>query len=249
MKIGTLLTTLVLMSYPCLATAGQITLTDPSFENASANFTALAAGNTGSPGGWFTDDTTKAKRQPVTTGSFWGSMANRDGDRAGFAAQFNIVPEGERGASIYQTVQLDAGVTYTLTAGVGTGKGNAGDGTGNVNKNDVKFALAFAPAPIDPATGVPSSSAVLLAETTGVIPNLSGFFTDYSVSYTPTASGAYNIALQNRGWVPNTGANGITSTVFFDNVRLTFVPEPSAALMMIGVSGVGMLMRRRGRKG
>jgi len=57
-------------------------------------------------------------------------------------------------------------------------------------------------------------------------------------------SGYYNIALQSRGYVPNSHPENVAqSTVFFDKVRLTYIPEPSAALLLIG--GLGLFLRRR----
>lgn len=232
---------------PCLVGANTVALIDPSFESTTNAFTAFAAGNTGAPGGWFADNQTlaQARRHDIIPGSFWGSMVNRDGNRAAGLAQYNIEPMSERGASLYQTVYLEAGLTYTLLAGVGTAKGslNGGDGTSAApSKCDAKFGLAFTEVPIPvsyPATPTP------LALTTGVIPNMSGELVDYSVSFAPTVSGHYNIALQNRGYVPGTGADNMQSTVFFDNVRLTYIPEPSAAALLLLGGGASALIRRR----
>src|SRR5690606_30971751 len=127
MKNQILLTTFVLTICSFYANANQVALTDPSFESTVNFFATYADGNTGTPGGWFTDAplTTQARRQgPLAPGSFWGSMLGQDGVRAALTAQFNIEPMSNRGATIYQAVYLEAGNTYTLTVGVGTAKGS-----------------------------------------------------------------------------------------------------------------------------
>lgn len=219
--------------------AGTVTLIDPSLEAAITNYAYPTAVNeAGTVGvGWFSEwEAAKAKAKVVVDGSanFW-QIANNEGVRAGFVTQVNETV----GASFFQTVYLEAGNTYTLTAAATTGVRY--DGATTVSKNDAKFAVAFAPYPLP---GIPTP---VLAETTGVIPNMAGVFVDYSVDYTPASSGYYNIALQNRGYVPNTGAGNNQSSVFFDNVRLTYVPEPTAAVLLLaGLAGA--FVRRNGAR-
>ena len=257
MKTGVLLAALIFV-YPCLANAGVVALTDPNFDEVSYTiaFGSYDAVNSNSVGvGWFTDGAqSQCRRQRVATGLFWGSLVGQSGGQAALASQFNVEPLSNAGASLLQTVYLEAGNTYTLTVGVATGKGalNGGDGTATtVSKCDAKFEIGFATAPVAPPYNplyatYRLTDATLLASTTGISPNLNGVLTDYSCSFTPAVSGNYNIALRNRGYVEDTGADNMQSTLWFDNVRLTFVPEPSAALLMIGL---GMLLGSRRRHG
>jgi hypothetical protein len=177
------------------APAENIALADPSLE---APFTGVL-GTTVS--GWNTFGATTAA-QDVAPGSFWGGgagMNNRDGTNAAYTVNIGAID----GGSIYQTVELDAGITYVLTAGIGS--------SASVNKNTAKYALVF----------FSDGFGTLHAEKSGVVANQTGGFADDSVSFTPTLSGKYNIGMRNRGYVPGTGANNNESTVFFDNVRLT----------------------------
>lgn len=193
--------------------AANIALTDPSLENPFGGSQANVVS------GWFTFGATSSAVN--VSGGFWGDMTNRDGPNAAFAVQ-----TGENdGGSIYQAVELDAGVTYTLSVAIGT--------SASVAKSDGKYALVF----------FNSNFSVLHAETTGTIaPQLGGFLVDDSVSFTPTTSGIYHVGMRNRGYVPGTGADNNESTIFFDNVRL--IPEPSSALLA-GFGLLALLRRRR----
>lgn len=169
----------------------NIALTNPSFET---DF----GGTNGTPvSGWFTFGSAQAAID--VSGGFWGAMLNRDGDKAAYAAQ---ISEND-GGSMYQTVTLDAGVTYLLKAAIGTST--------SVRKNDGKYQFVFYS--LDFATA--------LATKDGVVANQTGAFADDFLIYKPTVTGNYNIGLRNRGFVPGTGANNGESTIFFDNVRLT----------------------------
>jgi hypothetical protein len=250
MKTGVFLAVLVVATCPLLANAGVVTLIDPNFDDVSYTiaFGSYATVNPSSAGaGWFTDGAqSQCRRQRVGAGLFWGSLVGQSGGQAALASQFNVEPVENAGASLLQTVYLETGNTYTLTVGVGTGKGalNGGDGKATtVSKCDAKFEIGFATAPVAPPQNpwyAPPNDyrltdATLLASTTGISPNLNGVLTDYACSFTPAVSGNYNIALRNRGYVENTGADNMQSTVWFDNVRLTYepVPEPAAALLLI----------------
>ena len=251
---------LALVLFPCLAYAGTVPIVNASFEDPqAATFPAtLAVGNTGSyAGGWFRDDVSGGSvRSQFINGSAspWTPMTNQLGNMALFCAQNNILyrdPDtgnllrGMLGGTAYQTVYLEAGNTYTLTVGVGT---NAG---GTAKNPYARFGLAFASAPavatapvLDPGgAGNVGVRPPVLAEIEGYIPDRQGILTDYSVSYAPPTSGYYNIALQNRGFKDPLPAIE-QSTVWFDNVRLTYVPEPSTAMLVI-LGGAGLLLRRR----
>lgn len=236
MRTGLLLAITVLL-VPCYAFGTQsVSLINPSLETAVTNYAYPSVINvTTTVGiGWFSDyATTYAKGGVIADGTaatpFW-KMNGAHGQKAGFATQ--VGPDS--GASLFQTVWLDAGNTYTLTSAVCTGT-RVGYTT---YKNDAKWALIFSPYPVE---GIQTHG---LVETTGTMVQSYGTFVDYSVSYAPTTSGYYNIGLQNRGYVPGTGDNTSTSTVFFDNVRLTYTPEPTTALLLIGCSLFGLLRRR-----
>lgn len=192
--------------------AANIALTDPSLENTFGGTNGVVVS------GWFTFG--NAVGGVFVNGDGFWNMSNTVGNNAAYATQ---IGENDGGA-IYQTVSLDADVTYRLTVGVGMSNG--------APKSDGKFAIVF----------FNTSFTTLLAETAGSI-STRGSFTDYSVDFTPSSSGNYQVGMRNRGYVPGTGANNNESTVFFDNVRLTVIPEPGAALL--GGLGLLALLRRR----
>ena len=206
--------TALILGLGAQAHAANIALTDPSLEATFGGSNGVVVS------GWFTFGGSGSAIN--VSGGFWGDMINRDGANAAYAAQI-----GENdGGSMYQTVELDAGVTYSLTVGIGTSTG--------VNKSEGKYALVF----------FNSGFSSLLAETTGTVANQTGAFADDSVTFTPATSGTYQVGMRNRGYVPGTGADNNESTIFFDNVRLTVVPEPSVALLG-GLGVFGLLRRRR----
>lgn len=176
----------------CTASAENITLTDPSLENPFGGTQGLVAS------GWWTfSNLYSVGGEAVNNDGFW-NMAGTDGNNAAYAIQINA----NDGGSIYQTVELDAGITYTFTVAVGMSAATP--------KSDGKFALVF----------FNNNFSALLAESVGVI-STRGSFTDYSVQFTPAATGIYQVGMRNRGYVPGTGANNNQSTIFFDNARLT----------------------------
>lgn len=183
---------------PAAAALAALTVEGESINLADPSLEVPFVGSNGSiVSGWWTfDDETAVGGNPVTPGSFW-NMSNPNGNNAAYAVQL-----GEKdGGSIYQTVELDAGVSYTLTASVGM--------SAEAPKSDGKFALVF----------FDQNFSTLLAETTGTLATR-GSFADHSIEFTPTTTGLYQVGLRNRGYVPGTGADNDESTVFFDHVRL-----------------------------
>ena len=195
--------------------AASIPLIDNSFENSGF------AGSLGVPGtGWFTFSTTFSQKGIlVDPGTFW-NMSNADGSNAAYSVQVN---END-GGSIYQAVNLDAGVNYRFTVGVGM--------SATAPKNDGKYAVVIF-----------DNFFPQQAVTNGIVDTRGGF-TDVSVDFMPTTTGIYHVGMRNLGYVPGTGADNNQSTVFFDNARLTVIPEPSA--LAIGVVGLLTIRRRRG---
>jgi len=206
---------IVLSCYSPVAQGELITLTDPSLEGG-------LTGTNGTPGsGWFSFGG-NGTSQAVGPGTFWGGtsgMTNADGPNAAYATSYN---END-GGNLYQTVQLDAGVTYTLTAAIGMSSSAA--------KSDGKFRIGFYTQGF--GGGIQLNDSI----------STRGEFTDYSVSFTPSTSANYQIGVRSTGYVPGTGADNDSATVFFDNVRL--VPEPSTQLLVImAAAGIGLVMRR-----
>ena len=174
------------------ARAENIAISNPSLE------TGLSGTNGTVVSGWFSYGgiTTSIDVGP---GTFWGGgsgMTNADGPNAAYAVAYNA----NDGGNLYQTVELDAGVTYTLTAAIGM--------SSSATKSDGKFRIGFY------NTGFGGGK-----QLNGSISTRGGF-TDYSVQFTPTTTGNYQIGVRCTGYVPGTGADNNSATIFFDNVRL-----------------------------
>lgn len=199
-----------------LAGAANIALTDPSFESGSLGGTS---GVTVS--GWFAFGTA-ASGQNVTGSGFWSAMTPLVGNSAAYAIQNSAT----NGVPIYQTVELDAGVTYRLTAAFGTNSA--------APKNNALYALQI----------WNLGFSAMQAGTSGTLTAGNNVFVDDFVDFTPSVSGKYQVGVRNNGYVPGTGANNNESTVFFDNVRLTVIPEPSSAALL-GLCGIAFTLRRR----
>jgi hypothetical protein len=209
----TLAGAVMVLAFGLQARAANIALTDPSLESAFGGLQSTVAS------GWFTFGSASGGTD-VSSDGFW-NMTNTHGNAAAYATSISDTD----GGSIYQRVNLDAGVTYTMTVAIGSSSA--------APKTNADYSLVF----------YNSSFSVQQAATVGVATFGTNTFTDASVSFTPSVSGDYFVGMRNRGFVPGTGANNNQSTVFFDNVRLVAVPEPSAALL----GGLGMLclLRRR----
>ena len=200
---------LLVLVFATSANAVNIALTDPSLEAAFGGNQATVVS------GWFTFGSTGAAND-VYPGTFWGTgsgMANRHGNRAAYAVNIGTAD----GGSVYQTVSLDAGVTYTMTVGVGM--------SAAVAKDNAIFALVF----------FNSSFSTLLAETKDTN-TTRGSFADYSVTFTPSSTANYEVGVRNRGYVPGTGGSG-ASTVLFDNVRLVAVANKTVTYNGNGSDG------------
>ena len=187
-----------------VASAENISLVDPSFEGTTFPGTI---GVTNS--GWFNFGNAQIK--DITDGSYWGrtgGIANADGPRAAFAAHASETS----GASIFQSVELDAGVTYRLKVGVSQ--------PGTFLKDDGIYELAFFNA----------DNSTRMAGRTGIAPLQGQEFIDDFIDFTPTNSAIYNIGVLNRGYVPESSTNE-GSTIFFDNTRLTVLTDPVPVIL------------------
>ena len=198
-----------------VANADLITLSDPSFESGFYG----SSGTVGS--GWFTFGYA-AGGMDVSSDGFW-NMTNTHLNAAAYASQIAL----NDGGSIYQRVTLDAGVEYQFTVGVGCSGGAA--------KTDAKYALVF----------FNSTFSTELATTTGVATFGTYTFTDSSVTYKPTVTADYFVGARNRGYVPGTGSDNAESTVFFDNARLSVIPEPATFGLALAASAAMLIRRRR----
>lgn len=183
-----------------LAHAEVINLTNASFE------TTIGGSNGTNVSGWFTFHPGNTLSGVQVDGGFW-NMIGFDGPNAAYATNIGV----SDGGTYYQTVELDAGVTYKLTSGVGISSAAA--------KDDGHFRVMF--------YNLGFSS--LLANTDGTITTRGGF-ADYSAYYTPTATTQYQVGVRSIGYdPPSTGADG--TTIFFDNVRLEAVVPGSVDLL------------------
>ena len=210
---ATVIGTALVLVFGVQTEAANIALTDPSLESAFGGLQSTVVS------GWFTFGSA-AGGTDVSGDGFW-NMTNTHGNAAAYATALSDTD----GGSIYQRVNLDAGVTYTMTVAIGCSSG--------APKTNADYSVVF----------YNSNFSTQLAATIGVATFGTNVFTDASVSFTPTVSGDYFVGMRNRGFVPGTGANNNQSTVFFDNVRLVAVPEPAAALL--GGFGMLCLLRRR----
>lgn len=195
--------------------AASIMIADGSLEAAFSGTQGTAES------GWFTFGQSTGAVQ--VDGGFW-NIANADGTNAAYTTSSST----SDGGSIYQSVTLDAGRTYRLTASIAQ--------SASVQKNNANYTLVF----------FDNGFSSVLAETTGVVANQSGAFVDDSVEFTVATTGTYHIGVRNRGHIASTGADNNQSTVFFDNVRLedTTVPEPSST-SLLGLAGLALILRRR----
>lgn len=209
----TLVGSAMVLAFGLQARAANIALADPSLESGFGGLQSTVVS------GWFTFGSA-AGGTDVSGDGFW-NMTNTHGNAAAYATSLG----DNDGGSIYQRVNLDAGVTYTMTVAIGSSSA--------APKTNADYSLVF----------FNSNFSLEQAATVGVATFGINTFTDASVSFTPTVSGDYFVGMRNRGFVPGTGANNNQSTVFFDNVRLVAVPEPSAALL--GGLGMFCLLRRR----
>ncbi|MFM9836153.1 MAG: PEP-CTERM sorting domain-containing protein [Methylophilaceae bacterium] len=110
------------------------------------------------------------------------------------------------------SVDLDAGVTYSLTFDL------AGSQRGDINDVVVNFGT--------------SSGTYTLAT--------SDLFSTKTLSFTPDATGAYDISFQ------NSGDPGDNVGALLDNVSVVAVPESeTSAMMAVGLGVMGFVARRR----
>ncbi len=160
------------------------------------------------------------------SGSTGGTPAGADGT--------NVLTTyaGSNGAiaGVHQTIAgtpLTAGQTYTMTVAIGDYKNNIPN----------RWHLAISTS----SMGV-GSYLVNYSPTNGNTLLTNDAFTDFSVQYTATGlETQIGQDLRITIWSQNYGTGG--THVAFDNVRLTAIPEPSAALL--GGLGLLALLRRR----
>ncbi len=135
-------------------------------------------------------------------------------------------------AGVHQTIAgtlLTAGQTYTMTVAIGDYK--------SLTPNRWHLAISTS------SMGV-GSYLVDYSPTNGNTLLTNDAFTDFSVQYTATGlESQIDENLRITIWSQNHGEGG--THVAFDNVRLTAIPEPSAALL--GGLGCLLLLRRRSR--
>ena len=148
----------------------------------------------------------------------------------GSGSLFDLLPgngayidlDGSTGASGLLSVSLGltAGVEYTATFSLaGSQRGSAETGTVSFGGASLDYALASS----DP-------------------------FAAFTLSFTPGASGAFDLSFQNAGG-DNLGAL-LDNVSVTSNGGVTPIPEPETyALMLAGLALVGCAARRRGRAG
>ncbi len=196
-------------------------LTEEDLSITTTGWTFFTAGG-GSPG--------RAIFNPTDTwfsGSTGGTPAGADGT--------NVLTTytGAAGAiaGALQTIAgtpLTAGQTYTMTVAIGDYK--------SLTPNRWHLAISTS------SMGV-GSYLVDYSPTNGNTLLTNDAFTDFSVQYTATGlESQIGQDLRITIWSQNHGTEGGTH-VAFDNVRLTAIPEPSAALL--GGLGLLALLRRR----
>jgi hypothetical protein len=219
----------ILLALP--AGAATIAISNHSFEdpvlgeeelsNTPAGWTFFTAGS-GSPG--------RAIFNPTDTwftGSTGGTPAGADGTNV----LTTYTPDTDQSAGVHQTIAgtpLTAGQTYTMTVAIGDYK--------SLIPN--RWHLAISTSSMDVG-----SYLVDYSPTNGNTLLTNDAFTDFSVQYTATGlESQIGQDLRITIWAQNHGTEGGTHVVF-DNVRLTSIPEPSAALL--GGLGLLALLRRR----
>jgi hypothetical protein len=162
------------------------------------------------------------------SGSTGGTPAGADGTNV-----LTTYTAGDAGAiaGAHQTIagtSLTAGQTYTMTVAIGDYK--------SLIPN--RWHLAISTLSMDVG-----SYLVDYSPTNGNELLTNDAFTDFSVQYTATGlESQIGQDLRITIWAQNHGTEG-GSHVVFDNVRLTSIPEPSAALL--GGLGLLALLRRR----
>ena len=216
----------LLLALPAGA-ATIIPVTNHSFE---ANSVADGGFSTNAPTGW-----TK------TSGTASGYWNPQDGDYPGSTAPGTLPAPADGVNAMFvsgtpfgymkQTTGevIAAGKTYTMTVAVGARL------TGNFDADEILLRLGY---------GADQFLTPIADNTFGGTANLTaGEFKDFSVSFTALEGETYigqNLAVL-MGMSLFDAAN--TAAVDFDNVRLTAIPEPSAALL--GGLGLLALLRRR----
>jgi hypothetical protein len=217
----------LLLALPAGA-ATIIPVTNHSFE---ANLAADGAASVSAPTGW-------TKTSGAAVSGYWNPQ---DGDYPGSTAPGTLpapadgvntmfVNGGTWGYMKQTTGEvIAAGKTYTMTVAVGARL------TGNFDADNILLRLGY---------GADNFLIPIADNTFGGTANLTaGEFKDFSVSFTALEGETYigqNLAVL-MGMSLFDAAN--TAAVDFDNVRLTAIPEPSAALL--GGLGLLALLRRR----
>jgi hypothetical protein len=216
----------LLLALPAGA-ATIIPVTNHSFE---ANSVADGGFSQNAPTGW-----TKTSGGAVS--GYWNPQ---DGDYPGSTAPGTLPAPADGVNSMFvngatfgymkQTTGevIAAGKTYTMTVAVGARL------TGNFDADEILLRLGY---------GADNFLIPIADNTFGGTANLTaGEFKDFSVSFTALEGETY--IGQNLAVLMGIGLLGTnTAAVEFDNVRLTAIPEPSAALL--GGLGLLALLRRR----
>ena len=165
-----------------------------------------------------------------------GNTAPTGADGSNVLSTYNGVADYRSG--VYQTITgttLTAGLTYTMTVAIGD--------YNNTNPANWNLAIGTSSltAPSNGGSGQIAPIGTHLATLSGTGAQLTNNeFKDFTFSY--TATGAETGDLRIAMWAEN---SAVGTHVAFDNVRLSVIPEPSAALL--GGIGCLLLLRRRSR--